>query len=125
MSEPRRGLTRRTYPDQAGPSFLDRMIPGGSGPGTAPTVPDASPVPGVPDGSHVLPRPPKAGRIAGPKYDRELLQQLRDAVLFLRQRGRPTMGLIDVLDEAITQWLERQKQAVNDGNDFPPGGNLR
>lgn len=124
MSEPRRGLTRRTYPDEAEPSFLDRMIPSDSDRGTVPTVRDASTVPDVSPGSHV-PRQPKAGRIAGPKYDRELLQQLRDAVLFLRQRGRPTMGLIDVLDEAITEWLERQKQAVNDGKDFPPGGNLR
>lgn len=54
-------------------------------------------------GSHVQPQQPKAGRIAGPKYDRELLQQLRDAVLFLRQRGWPTMGLIDVLDEAVAE----------------------
>ncbi len=122
MSEPRRSLTRRTYPDEAGPSFLDRLIPSGSNPGIVPTVPD---VPDGSAGSPVSPRQPKAVRIAGPKYDRELLQQLRDAVLFLRQRGRPTMGLIDVLDEAITQWLQRQKQAVNDGKNFPPGGNLR
>jgi hypothetical protein len=67
----------------------------------------------------------KRTRIAGPKWDPELLQQARDAVLFLRQKGRPTMALTEALDEAMTRWLDEMRKEHNGGEPFPSQGGLR
>jgi len=82
----------------------------------------------VPDVSAGPPAPQvdkKRTRIAGPKWDPELLQQARDAVLFLRQKGRPTMALTEALDEAMTRWLDDVRKEQNGGEPFPSQGRLR
>lgn len=102
------GLRRSPYQDK--PSGMEAWL------GEAPS----SDVQDVPDVRG------KVGRIAGPKWSPEMLQQARDAVLFLRQRaGRPTMTLTDALDEAIGCWLDEMRAQHNGGERFPPQGRLR
>jgi hypothetical protein len=99
----------------------------GSGESQADTR-DGPDVRNVRDVSATAPTPPddkKRTRIAGPKWDPELLQQARDAVLFLRQKGRPTMALTEALDEATTRWLDEMRTEHNGGEPFPSQGRLR
>lgn len=98
---------------------------GGESQGATEDVPD---VPDVRDVSGVVPISQvdkKRSRIAGPKWDPDLLQQARDAVLFLRQKGRPTMALTEALDEAMTRWLNEVRKEHNGGEPFPSQGRLR
>jgi hypothetical protein len=90
--------------------------------------PDVADVRDVRDASSTTRAPQgdkKRTRIAGPKWDPELLQQARDAVLFLRQKGRPTMALTEALDEAMTRWLDEMRKEHNGGEPFPSQGGLR
>jgi hypothetical protein len=86
-------------------------------------VPDVRNVPDVAGPTSQVDK--KRTRIAGPKWDPELLQQARDAVLFLRQKGRPTMALTEALDEAMTCWLNEMHEEHNGGEPFPSQGGLR
>lgn len=65
-----------------------------------------------------------AGREPAPrrrplKVDATLADQLRDAVLFLRGRGRPELTQNELLDEIIAKGLERLRQDLNGGADIP------
>lgn len=59
------------------------------------------------------------------KLRADLADQMRDAVWFLSEHGRPRVQLGELLDEAVTAWLEQSKQAHNGGADFPHKGRLR
>jgi len=111
------GLRRSPYDDK--PSGMDAWL-GGGGEEQPSDVPDVSNVRAVPNVDK------KVVRIAGPKWDPELLQQARDAVLFLRQQaGRPTMTLTEALDEGVGRWLSEMRDQYNGGEGFPPQGGLR
>jgi hypothetical protein len=59
------------------------------------------------------------------KVARSKANQMRDAVWFLSEHGRPRVQLGELLDEAVDQWLERAKDQHNSGADFPRRGRLR
>lgn len=59
------------------------------------------------------------------KLRRDLANQMRDAVWFLAEHGRPRVQLGEILDEAIEAWLAETKKTLNDGDDFPHKGRLR
>lgn len=48
-----------------------------------------------------------------------LAGELRDAVMFLRAQGQPTLTLSAIAHEAIRRELERLAQLHNDGQPFP------
>jgi hypothetical protein len=53
------------------------------------------------------------------KLRRDLANEMRDAVWFLSEHGRPRVHLGELLDEAIAGWLQATKAAHNDGRRFP------
>ena len=59
------------------------------------------------------------------KVARSLAAEMRDAVWFLSEHGRPRVQLGELLDEAVRTWLEATKAAHNDGRPFPGRGRLR
>ncbi len=59
------------------------------------------------------------------KLRRDLADEMRDAVWFLAEHGRPRVQLGELLDEAIEAWLSETKKRLNDGADFPHKGRLR
>ena len=114
---PSRQQGLRRSPFEAKPSGIDAWLGADE---QASEVPDVSDVRAVPDVTK------KVVRIAGPKWDPDLLQQARDAVLFLRQQaGRPTMALTEAIDEAVERWLGAMRDQYNAGQGFPPQGGLR
>jgi hypothetical protein len=59
------------------------------------------------------------------KLRRSLADEMRDAVWFLSEHGRPRVQLGEILDEAVERWLTEVKQEHNGGKDFPRRGRLR
>lgn len=59
------------------------------------------------------------------KLRRDLADQVRAAVWFLSEHGRPRVQLGELLDEAVEAWLAEAKTQHNDGHDFPHRGRLR
>jgi hypothetical protein len=59
------------------------------------------------------------------KLRRSLANEMRDAVWFLSEHGRPRVQLGEILDEAVERWLTEMKQEHNGGEDFPRRGRLR
>lgn len=59
------------------------------------------------------------------KLAEPLAAELRDAVWFLSEYGRPRVKLGEVLDEAVAAWLAQTKAEHNGGEDFPHRGSLR
>lgn len=59
------------------------------------------------------------------KLRRSLADEMRDAVWFLSEHGRPRVQLGELIDEAIAEWLERAKVDHNEGEAFPRRGRLR
>jgi len=59
------------------------------------------------------------------KLRRDLADEVRDAVWFLSEHGRPRVQLGELLDEAIEAWLNDAKRQHNDGQVFPHRGRLR
>jgi hypothetical protein len=59
------------------------------------------------------------------KLRRRLADEMRDAVWFLSEHGRPRVQLGEILDEAVERWLTEVKQEHNGGEDFPRRGRLR
>lgn len=53
------------------------------------------------------------------KVHEGLADQLRDAVLFLRGRGRPELTQNELLDEIIEQGLDQLRKELNDARPFP------
>ncbi len=59
------------------------------------------------------------------KVRRGLADEMRDAVWFLSEHGRPRVQLGELLDEALAAWLAEAKAKHNGGEDFPRRGRLR
>jgi hypothetical protein len=59
------------------------------------------------------------------KIRRPLADEMRNAVWFFAEHGRPRVQLGELLDEAVAAWLQQMKQAHNEGHDFPHRGRLR
>ena len=59
------------------------------------------------------------------KVARPLVAEMRDAVWFLSEHGRPRVQLGELLDEAIGAWLRAAKADHNGGQAFPVKGRLR
>lgn len=59
------------------------------------------------------------------KLRRSLADEMRDAVWFLSEHGRPRVQLRELLDEAVAAWLAQAKANHNGGEDFPRRGRLR
>lgn len=59
------------------------------------------------------------------KLDTALAIELRNAVWFLSEHGRPRVKLGEVLDEAVSEWLSKVKNQANNGQNFPHVGPLR
>lgn len=55
----------------------------------------------------------------------DLADQMRDAVWFFSEHGRPRVQLGELLDEAMEAWLTDAKARHNEGRDFPRRGRLR
>ena len=82
---------------------------------------------GNPDTSDTrgTPRKPKPPAREHVKLRRDLAAEMRDAVWFLTEHGRPRVQLGELLDEAIEAWLTEAKKTHNEGHDFPHRGPLR
>ena len=59
------------------------------------------------------------------KVRSDLADEVRAAVWFLSERGRPRVQLGELLDEAVEEWLAAAKKLHNEGRDFPDRGRLR
>jgi len=59
------------------------------------------------------------------KLRRDLADEVRDAVWFLSEHGRPRVQLGELIDEAIEAWLSDAKKQHNGGHTFPHRGRLR
>ncbi len=59
------------------------------------------------------------------KVRRSLAAEMRDAVWFLSEHGRPRVQLGELLDEALQAWLTEAKATHNGGESFPRRGRLR
>ena len=59
------------------------------------------------------------------KLRRDLAAEMRDAVWFLTEHGRPRVQLGELLDEAVEGWLADAKKTHNGGDHFPHRGRLR
>jgi hypothetical protein len=68
-------------------------------------------------------RPP--ARRTHVKLRNDLACEMRDAVWFLSEHGRPRVQLGELLDEAIEAWLAEAKKTHNEGQNFPHRGLLR
>jgi hypothetical protein len=53
------------------------------------------------------------------KVDGSLADQVRDAVLFMRGRGRPALTQNELLDELLTKGLQWLRDEANGGEQFP------
>jgi hypothetical protein len=53
------------------------------------------------------------------KVDESLADQLRDAVLFMRGRGRPELTQNELLDELLAKGLQWLRDDANGGEQFP------
>jgi hypothetical protein len=53
------------------------------------------------------------------KVDESLADHLRDAVLFMRGRGRPELTQNELLDELIARGLQWLQVEANEGEQFP------
>jgi hypothetical protein len=53
------------------------------------------------------------------KVDESLADQVRDAVLFMRGRGRPELTQNELLDELLTTGLQWLRDQANGGEQFP------
>ena len=74
----------------------------------------------TPDTSPTKANPRQHVKLAAPLAD-----ELRDAVWFLSEHGRPRVQLGELLDEAVAAWLNEVKGAHNGGEAFPHRGRLR
>jgi hypothetical protein len=96
-------------------------VPGTSvGAGTSDSL-DTSGASSDPDTSER--RPP--ARRTHVKLRNDLACEMRDAVWFLSEHGRPRVQLGELLDEAIEAWLAEAKKTHNKGQHFPHRGLLR
>ncbi len=59
------------------------------------------------------------------KVARSLADEMRDAVWFLSEHGRPRVQLGELFDEAVRAWLDEAKAKHNGAEPFPVRGRLR
>lgn len=59
------------------------------------------------------------------KVAASLAGEMRDAVWFLSEHGRPRVQLGELFDEAVRAWLDAAKAEHNGGEPFPVRGRLR
>lgn len=59
------------------------------------------------------------------RLPRPVVDEMRDAVWFLGEHGRPRVTLVEILEEAVIAWLDQTKKAQNNGEPFPHRGALR
>ena len=109
-----RGLTRR--PD-FGVSAEDRLL-GAVGASEAARSNGALVARDAP-GVQSVPRPVATPHRRPLKVADPLADELRDAVLFLRGKGRPELTQNELLDEIIGDGLARIREKDNGGNLFP------
>lgn len=108
------GLTRR--PDFAA-TAEDRLL-GVAAPLESPRATGARSARGASGASPVGEAQPPARR-RPLKVDETLADQVHDAVLFLRGRGRPELTQNELIDELLAAGLERMRGEVNGGDPFP------
>ena len=58
------------------------------------------------------------------KLDAQVTQRARNAVMFLRTRGTPKLTLAELIDQAVSEHLDKLAQQINGGEDFPDTGLL-
>src|SRR3954453_19858759 len=87
-------------------------------------APDNSDDPDTPGAPGISSKPKPAAR-EHVKLRRDLATEMRDAVWFLTEHGRPRVQLGELLDEAVETWLAEAKKTHNEGQDFPHRGRLR
>ena len=115
MPEPRRGGLARI--PEFGTSAEDRLLGSAVGPALAP---DLATHPSGARGSAGAPRAPWPSGCRRPlKVDELLADHLRDAVLFMRGRGRPELTQNELLDELIARGLQWLQVEANEGEQFP------
>jgi hypothetical protein len=103
----------------------DTQVTGDSGDTSgAPVSPGTSGPSGVLDTSGTSGKPKPVAR-DHVKLRRDLAAEMRNAVWFLTEHGRPRVQLGELLDEAIETWLAEAKKTHNEGQDFPHRGRLR
>lgn len=115
MAERRRGGLAR-LPD-FGPSAEDRLLGSPAAHDSAPNK--SAPHESAPDGSTHDQQPARRRPL---KVDESLADQVRDAVLYMRGRGRPELTQNELLDELITQGLRWLQDETNGGQQFPAMG---
>lgn len=113
-------------------SALSSLVPPKAAPTASPAKSsDPSDVPEVSDVSRPVERAAAPQRSKAParrdptKVDAELLQQMRDFTAFIRGKGRPMAELGELLDEALSEYLDRKRRELNEGERFPHIGRLR
>lgn len=128
---PRRGVQNTALGDLPG-SALSSLVPPmahpPAAPNPAPELVDASQASDVSNVADIRPhpRPTKPPIRRDPtKVNAELLQQMRNLTAFIRGRGRPMAELGELLDEALSEYLDRRRNELNEGQAFPYVGRLR
>jgi hypothetical protein len=89
---------------------------------------DVSDVSDASEGTDLRPQPKRTkppARRDPTKVDADLLQQMRNLTAFVRGRGHPMAELGELLDEALSEYLERRRHELNGGEGFPDVGRLR
>lgn len=59
------------------------------------------------------------------RLPRTVVDELRDAVWYWSEHGRPRVTLVEILEEAAVAWLEQSKAEATGGTPFPHRGALR
>src|SRR3954469_196265 len=116
----------RGLPSPTAASPLTQVLNTLTDPGTPGTAgsPGNQGTPDTSDTRGTSPHPKPAPR-EHVKLRRDLAAEMRDAVWFLTEHGRPRVQLGELLDEAIEAWLAEAKKTHNEGQDFPHRGLLR
>src|SRR5512144_532470 len=99
-----------------------------AGANPAPEASDASDASDVSNVAEIRPQPKPhkpPTRRDPTKVNAELLQQMRHLTAFIRGRGRPMAELGELLDEALSEYLDRRRDELNEGQAFPNVGRLR
>ena len=124
MPEPRRGGLARI--PEFGTSAEDRLLGSAVGPALAPdlaTHPSgargSAGVRGASEAHGASAEKRQPARRRPLKVDELLADHLRDAVLFMRGRGRPELTQNELLDELIARGLQWLQVEANEGEQFP------
>lgn len=120
MPERRRGGLARL--PEFGTSAEDRLVGSPAAPALATNPLRARGSAGARDASGAQDAPVAERRPARRrplKVDESLADQLHDAVLFMRGRGRPELTQNELLDELLAKGLQWLRDQANEGKQFP------